>query len=54
LEEINPIGQQFNPQDHEAIEQVEGKEPDKIAEVLQKGYKLNHTVIRPAKVKVSK
>jgi len=54
LEEINPEGQQFNPEEHEALEQVEGKEPDKIVTVLQKGYKLNGTVIRPAKVKVSK
>jgi len=56
LEEINPIGQPFNPQEHEAVEQVEveGKEPDIIVEVLQKEYKLNDQVIRPAKVKVTK
>ena len=54
LEEIKPVGEQFNPEEHEALEQVEGKEPDIVIEVLQKGYKLNEQVIRPAKVKVSK
>lgn len=56
LEEISRVGEKFNPEEHEALEQVEveGKEPDIIVEVLQKGYKLNGQVIKPAKVKVSK
>lgn len=56
LQEIIPEGEPFNPEEHEALEQVEveGKEPDTVIEVLQKGYKLNDQVIRPAKVKVSK
>ncbi|NQU82981.1 MAG: nucleotide exchange factor GrpE [Parcubacteria group bacterium] len=54
LEEIEPIGKKFNPEEHEALEQEEGKEPDLVIEVLQKGYKLDGQVIRPAKVKVSK
>lgn len=55
LEEIKAEGEKFDPQVHEAVEQVEAEdESDTVVEVLQKGYKLNGAVIRPAKVKVSK
>jgi len=56
LEEIKAKGEKFNPEFHEAVEEVvvEGKEPSIIAQVVQKGYKLNGRVLRPAKVKVSK
>lgn len=56
LEEMKAEGEKFNPELYEAIEQVEveGKEPDIIVKVLQKGYLLNGEAIRPAKVKVSK
>lgn len=55
LEEIEPLGNTFNPQEHEALGaiQTEEKEKDhKVLEILQKGYKLNGKVIRPAKVKI--
>lgn len=55
LEEIEPIGETFSPHEHEAIGTVntdKESEDQKILEVLQKGYKLNNRVIRPAKVKV--
>ena len=55
LEEIEPKGETFSPHEHEAIgnKETEKEEEDhKILEVLQKGYKLNGRVIRPAKVKV--
>ena len=55
LEEIKPLGNTFSPQEHEALNmvQTEEKEKDhKVLEVLQKGYKLNGKVIRPAKVKI--
>lgn len=52
LEEIRAEGEHFNPKEHEALEQVKGEGTGIIAEVLQKGYKLNSKVIRPAKVKV--
>jgi len=55
VEEIK-AEESFDPNLHEAIEQVEvkGRKSGEILEVIQKGYKLNGKVIRPAKVKVSK
>lgn len=54
--QLNPIGELFNPQEHEAMSiQVDhSKEPDVILLVFQKGYKLNDRVIRPARVIVNK
>lgn len=55
LEEINPLGEIFNPQFHEAVGSIdtENKEEDhKILEVFQKGYKLDNKVLRPAKVRI--
>jgi molecular chaperone GrpE len=55
LEEIEPVGQEFRPEEHEAlgIVNTDKKEEDhKVLEVLQKGYRLNGRVIRPAKVRV--
>lgn len=46
----------FDPNLHHAVfaEEKEGVEPDRILEILQKGYCLHERVIRPAMVKVSK
>ncbi|MBI2100253.1 MAG: nucleotide exchange factor GrpE [Candidatus Vogelbacteria bacterium] len=55
LAEINPVGQDFDPSEHHSIGQVaaDKKEDDnKVLEVVQKGYKLNSKIIRPAKVKI--
>lgn len=46
---IDPLGATFDPYQHEAL-QGEG---DTVTEVYQKGYKLNDTIIRPAKVSVT-
>jgi len=55
LEEIKSVGEKFNHNLHEAVEQVitEGLE-NAVVEEAQKGYLLNGKVIRHAKVKVSK
>ncbi|WP_270646485.1 nucleotide exchange factor GrpE [Paeniclostridium hominis] len=55
LEEIEAEGQEFDPNLHLAVmqEPVEGTEANKVVMVLQKGYKLNTKVLRPAMVKVS-
>ncbi|MDD2224674.1 MAG: nucleotide exchange factor GrpE [Candidatus Shapirobacteria bacterium] len=53
LEEINPLGLEFDPQSMECIETVEGKE-NFVIEVKKLGYKLNGHVIRPAQVSVGK
>lgn len=53
LEDITPKNEIFNPQKHEAVEIVEGKD-NIVVEVIQKGYELNGKIIRTAKVKVGK
>jgi molecular chaperone GrpE len=55
LEELEPLGEPFDPRLHEAIgvNSVETQEEDhKVTEVLQKGYKLGEKIIRAAKVKI--
>lgn len=56
VEEIDPLGLVFNPQEHEAMsmQEVPDVEPNTIITVFQKGYKLNDRVIRPARVIVAK
>ena len=55
LAEINPVGQKFDPHQHQAISQLEADgEPNTVISVLQKGYALHGRVIRPALVVVSK
>jgi molecular chaperone GrpE len=55
LEEIQADGQEFDPNLHLAVmqESVDGVDANKVVMVLQKGYKLNTKVLRPAMVKVS-
>lgn len=53
--EIDCLGKIFDPQLHEAVEQVESEAPEgTVTEVMQKGYMLKERVIRHARVKVSK
>ena len=56
IDEINPIDEKFNPNEHQAISMIESEDKgaNTILNVLQKGYKLNERVIRPAMVVVSK
>lgn len=53
--EVAKAGDDFDPTLHEAVMHVEDEAlgENVIAEVLQKGYKLGDTVIRPAMVKVA-
>jgi molecular chaperone GrpE len=55
VEQFAPIGERFDPNEHEAMAQqpVEGVESGKVAEVFQNGYRLNGSVIRPARVLVA-
>ena len=53
LEEIDALGQEFDPNFHHAVMQEEADEKNKVLEVFQKGYKLKEKVIRPSMVKVS-
>jgi len=55
LEEIKTKNEKFNPEFHEAVEEVEsGKESSDIIEEVQKGYMLHGKVLRATKVKISK
>ena len=55
LTEVNPIGEKFDPNKHQAISAVEADgEPNTVINVLQKGYLLHERTLRPALVVVSK
>jgi molecular chaperone GrpE len=55
IEAVDPQGEKFDPNQHEALStvSVEGTEPGTVVEVLQKGYRLDQQLIRPARVVVS-
>lgn len=54
VETITADGSQFDPNVHEAVEEVASdKPPGEIVEEIRRGYRLNGKVIRPAKVKVA-
>ncbi|MBV4489797.1 nucleotide exchange factor GrpE [Pseudomonas oryzicola] len=56
LEAIDPHGQPFNPEHHQAMAMQENAEvePNSVLNVFQKGYLLNGRLLRPAMVVVSK
>jgi molecular chaperone GrpE len=55
VEAVDPKGEKFDPTQHEALSTmpVEGAEPGVVVEVMQKGYRLEDQLIRPARVVVS-
>ena len=54
-EALNPEGQPFDPNQHEALSQVPSAEHDPmtVLQVVETGYKMHDRVIRPAKVLVT-
>lgn len=54
VEEISAEGSEFNPTYHEAVETQEGSQDNIVTRVLAKGYKMGDTILRPAKVIVTK
>ena len=55
IAEVNPVGEKFDPNKHQAISMLDSdQEPNTVITVLQKGYTLNERVLRPALVMVSK
>lgn len=52
---LDPIGQPFNPEHHQAISQVPAPDaaPGSVVTVFQKGYLLNERLLRPALVVVA-
>ena len=53
---IDPKGELFNPEQHEALSVIENEdlEPNSIIEVIQRGFMIQDRVLRPAKVIVTK
>jgi molecular chaperone GrpE len=56
IEALNPAGEPFDPQFHQAITMISNPdcEPNTVMDVIQKGYTLNGRLVRPAMVVVSK
>jgi molecular chaperone GrpE len=54
--QLNPLGEPFDPQMHQAITIVNNPNvvPNTVIDVMQKGYSLHGRVIRPAMVVVAK
>jgi molecular chaperone GrpE len=55
IETLNPAGEKFDPQWHEALslKPAEGGESGIVVEVMQKGYRLGDQLVRPARVVVT-
>ena len=55
LVELGAVGETFDPQYHEAVMHIEDENlgENVVSNVLQKGYKIGDTVIRPAMVQVA-
>ncbi len=54
IAEVNPVGEKFDPNKHQAISMLPSDaEPNTVITVLQKGYTLNERVLRPALVMVA-
>ncbi|GIC75887.1 nucleotide exchange factor GrpE [Moritella sp. F3] len=53
---VNPEGEAFNPELHQAMSMIESADvaPNTVITVMQKGYELNGRLIRPAMVMISK
>ena len=56
IERVDPQGEPFDPNLHQAMSMVENDEvePNSVIAVMQKGYTLNGRLLRPAMVMVSK
>jgi len=56
VEQLDPVGQPFDPEYHQAMATVPRAdvEPNTVVDVIQKGYTLNGRLVRPALVAVSK
>ena len=53
FEEVPALGEEFDPEKHNAVMREAGEEPGKVLEVFQKGYKVKDRIIRYAMVKVA-
>ena len=53
---LNPVGEAFNPEHHQAMSMVDSADhaPGHVVQVYQKGWLLNERLLRPALVVVSR
>lgn len=56
VKQLSPMGEPFDPQQHEAMSMVPSPdvEPNTVVGVMQKGYTLNDRLVRPAMVMISR
>jgi molecular chaperone GrpE len=56
LEQIDPLGEKFDPEKHQAISMIDADnaESNIVIEVMQKGFSLNDRLVRPAMVVVAR
>jgi molecular chaperone GrpE len=53
VEQFDPAGEKFDPAEHEALSVREDGDAGIVVDVVEKGYRSNGTVLRPARVVVS-
>ena len=53
VEQFDPAGEKFDPAEHEALSVREDGDAGMVLDVVEKGYRSNGTVLRPARVVVS-
>jgi len=53
VEQFDPAGERFDPAEHEALSMRDGAESGVVLDVVEKGYRTNGTILRPARVVVS-
>ena len=56
LRQLDPLGQPFDPEQHQAMSLVDAPQaaPNSVVAVMQKGYVLNDRLLRPALVAIAK
>ena len=53
VQQFDPAGEKFDPTEHEALSVREDGDAGLVLDVVEKGYRANGTVLRPARVVVS-
>jgi molecular chaperone GrpE len=53
VEQFDPVGDKFDPSEHEALSVTSDGEPGLVVQVVERGYRSNGTILRPARVVVS-
>ena len=55
VEQFDPRGERFDPEEHEALSMrpQDGAESGTVLDVVEKGYRANGSILRPARVVVS-